>query len=144
MRIASTLRRSVLGGDLGVPRALANIMQDDPSIASPPDPASGSPPPKPRPLGRSLFWAFLCCFLWAPLGSLFAYVSDFIPRPVAFVFGTHWPPVVIAAVILYPACFTKKGPLLRAFMALLAGAGLFVCTFILWILILRPPLGVGP
>ncbi len=61
-----------------------------------------------------------------------------------FVFGAQWPPVVIAAVILYPACSTKNGPLLRAFMALLAGAGLLVCTFILWIVILRPSLGVGP
>jgi hypothetical protein len=104
--------------------------------------APGASPPKHKSTWRALFWAFLFCFVWLPLGSLFAYVSDFIPRPVALIFGTQWPPVLIASVILYPAI--KGNPVSRAFKALLCAAALVGCAFVLWIVILRPSLGVGP
>lgn len=123
-------------------------MHDDRSIASPPNPASGAPPPKHKLLGRALLWAFLCCFLWLPLAALFAHLSNLIPRPFAsiyhIVFERLWPPMIIASVILYPACLTKNSPVFRAFMALLIGVALFGCAFFLWVVIIRPPLGVGP
>ena len=133
---------SVVAADRAFPAAvaqltlagIAKVMNDDPSIVSPPNPASGSTPPKHKPVWRPLFWAFLCCFLWQALSGLCA---SFLQLNVP----TFLPSVVIAAVILYPACFRKHSPVFRAFMALLIGAALFVCALFLWIVILRPSFG---
>jgi len=129
---------------------IGNAMQDGRSIASPPNPPSGAPP-KPKPLGRALFWAFFCCFLWWPLSALIAliaYLSELIPRPLVsiyrIVFDQFWLPVIFAALILYPACFTKHSPLFRAFLVLLIGAALLGCALFVWLVIIRPPLAVRP
>jgi len=106
--------------------------------------APGASPPKHKSTWRAVFWAFLFCFLWQFLMiRLIAPLSDFIPRPYALILY-FWLPVVIAAVILYPACRTTRNPVFRGFMVLLSGAVLYCVAFFLWVVILRPSLGVGP
>ena len=113
------------------PRGLgrtAKVMLDDRTIASAPNAASGTPAPTPKPIGRALFRAFLPCLLWPPLTVL-------LERLLAFsAISRLWPvPVVIASVILYPACFTKSSPAFRAFMALFIGAALYCDAWALWV-----------
>ena len=106
-------------------------MHDDRSIVSSPNPASGAPPPKHKPIGRALFWAFLPCFLWLPLTVLFQSVLAF------GAISQLWPvPVVIASVILYPSCLRKRSRVFRAFMALVAGAALLCCAWVSWAVII--------
>ena len=124
--------RSIING-------VTKVMSDDPSKAASPSPASGAPPSKLKPIGRVLFSAFLPCFFWPPLTVVFSKLLQFGAIPVL------WPvPVVIASVILYPACFTKSSPVFRAFMALLIGVALYSCAWGLWagvfLLVLRPRL----
>jgi hypothetical protein len=132
---------------------VANVMPDDRPIASPPNPASETPPSKHRLIGRALFWAFLSCFLWLLLTALFSHLVDITPRPYDSIIRVidrvvsrlgYWTPLVIASVILYPACFTKRSPVFRAFMVLLISVALFICAVYLWIVILRPSFGDAP
>ena len=114
-------------------------MHDDRSIASSPNPGSGAPPPKHKPIGRVLFWACLPCFLWPPLTVLFEKLLEFgsiafrWPAPVVIASHLLPVPVFIASVILYPACFTKSSPVFRALMVLLIGTALYWCAWVLWV-----------
>ena len=58
------------------------------------------------------------------------------PDPVVIAAHLLPVPVVIASVILYPACFTKRSPFFRAIMALLIGTALYWCAWVLWVVII--------
>jgi hypothetical protein len=110
-------------------------MPDEHPIDSPPNPASRNSPPKPKSFWRVL-WAFLFCFLWLYLvGLLSRQTGGNLELPVAVYF---WLPVVIAAVILYPACRPTHGPVFRGLTALLAGAALYWVALLIWVCILGP------
>ena len=55
------------------------------------------------------------------------------PAPVVIASHLLPVPVVIASVILYPACFTKSSPVFRALMVLLIGTALYWCAWVLWV-----------
>ena len=85
-----------------------------------------------RPFGRVLFLAFLPCFLWPPLTVLLQKLLAFSNGAIS---QLSFPLVVIASVILYPGCFPKRSRLFRVFMALVAGAALLCCAWVLWVVI---------
>ena len=85
-----------------------------------------------RPFGRALFLAFLPCFLWPPLTVVLEKLLAFSSRAASQV---SFPLVIFASVILYPVCFPKRSRFFRAFIALLAGAALLCCAWVLWVII---------
>ena len=112
-----------------------NHRNEDQTSTPSPDQGFGkslTPQSSSRPFGRVLFLAFLPCFLWPPLTVLLQKLLAFSNGAVSQLSLLL---VVIASVILYPSCLRKRSRVFRAFMALVAGAALLCCAWVLWVVI---------